>query len=310
MSIRTVPALTLLGLPLMLAAPVAHAGQGNDNCAGFVDSLPAVITTQGTWCLRADLTTAVTTARVIEIKASNVTLDCNDHIITHTDPGNTSMGISFNGTTRNVTVRRCDVRDFWNGIYLNGPGSVVEDNRVSGSGSTAITVIGDSTYSGLPVATAVRRNVVRNVGGKAGTSGQQAAIETFYANDITDNLVDGVIPNLTPQGNAQALGIVMSYPVGAVVSGNRIRRLMSQGSWDLSYGIHAFGGTTLIRDNIVTGEQGSPNRYGIYCQGGTHVTQRNVLSGWLYTVNTTTYNNALSTECKSTPVAGYLNIAT
>ena len=55
-----------------------RAAESYDNCSGFVTSLPAVITTQGTWCLTADLATAMTSGVAITIATNNVTIDCNN----------------------------------------------------------------------------------------------------------------------------------------------------------------------------------------------------------------------------------------
>ena len=59
------------------ASTPAAAGESYDNCVGFIDALPATITTQGTWCLRHDLDSAATSGFMIEIQRSNVTIDCN-----------------------------------------------------------------------------------------------------------------------------------------------------------------------------------------------------------------------------------------
>src|SRR5436190_3292229 len=42
-----------------------------------IASLPAVITTQGVFCLTHDLTTAITSGTAIDIQVNNVTIDCN-----------------------------------------------------------------------------------------------------------------------------------------------------------------------------------------------------------------------------------------
>jgi hypothetical protein len=58
---------------LAAAASPALAAESYDNCTGFIDPLPAVITTQGTWCLRKDLRTAVASGHAITIATNNVT---------------------------------------------------------------------------------------------------------------------------------------------------------------------------------------------------------------------------------------------
>ena len=44
-----------LVLALAAAAPAAQAAESYDNCTGFIDSLPATISTHGVWCLRKNL---------------------------------------------------------------------------------------------------------------------------------------------------------------------------------------------------------------------------------------------------------------
>src|SRR4249920_1444376 len=71
--------LGFLAMLFFLCGPrLAHAAQSYDNCTGFITSLPATISTQGTWCLKQDLATAVTTGSAILINTNNVTIDCND----------------------------------------------------------------------------------------------------------------------------------------------------------------------------------------------------------------------------------------
>ena len=72
---------------LVLTASVALATSGPAQaetwhaCRGFIDALPATITTQGTWCLRRDLTISLASGEAITIAANNVTIDCNDYKI-------------------------------------------------------------------------------------------------------------------------------------------------------------------------------------------------------------------------------------
>ena len=49
------------------ASDPAAAAESYDSCLGFIDALPATITTQGTWCLRQNLDTSATSGNVIEI---------------------------------------------------------------------------------------------------------------------------------------------------------------------------------------------------------------------------------------------------
>ena len=48
-SIASLAALPLLASAALVAPPPAHA-ETYQTCAGFIDSVPAVINTQGVWC--------------------------------------------------------------------------------------------------------------------------------------------------------------------------------------------------------------------------------------------------------------------
>ena len=74
----TIKTWALPGLLAVLACKPASAAESYDNCAGFITSLPAVISSQGTWCMKQDLATAVTSGFVITVATNNVTIDCNN----------------------------------------------------------------------------------------------------------------------------------------------------------------------------------------------------------------------------------------
>ena len=62
---RPVPsfaACAALSLSLSLGAVPASAAESYDGCSGFITVLPATIDTQGVWCLKQDLATAIAMA--------------------------------------------------------------------------------------------------------------------------------------------------------------------------------------------------------------------------------------------------------
>src|SRR6187200_130915 len=124
----------LLALLLLLpAAPIALAAEGYDACTGFIDSLPATITTQGTWCLRKDLSTAIAAGTAITLATNNVTLDCNGFKLGGLSGGADSQATAVSALERlNIAVRHCSIRGFSVGVSLAGlstGGHLVEDNR-------------------------------------------------------------------------------------------------------------------------------------------------------------------------------------
>ena len=69
------PLLTLLFLlGSSFVSHSAHAAQSLDTCAGFLDTLPTTISTQGVWCLRHDLSTNIASGNAITVATNNVTI--------------------------------------------------------------------------------------------------------------------------------------------------------------------------------------------------------------------------------------------
>src|SRR5688572_19178053 len=175
--------LAALGLAiLLLCVPQAHAGKGRDNCVGWIDSLPAQLNTQGTWCMRGNLSTSMTSGGGIQVNLNNVVVDCNGYRIENTAPGNRSMGVWISGN--NHVVRNCDIRGYFAGILISGENNTIEDN-----------VLQDIGHVGMQVdpSTTIRRNHILRVGGDATFEGHIAAI--VGGSDISDNVIDGVFAN-------------------------------------------------------------------------------------------------------------------
>lgn len=207
--------LPVLALALLggLAMSPAMAAESYENCAGFIDSLPATISRPGTWCLRKNLATGISSGNAVTIASSHVTLDCNDFQIDGLAAGASTdaHGIQASFATY-TTVRRCGVRGFAMGIRLDAGGSnLVEDNHVQQSFVTGIYF---GSLGGI-----VRRNRVVDTGGRPDSQTSTGIFSTGAA--VVDNTVDGLFPN----GHAIK---VWSEGPPALVRGNRIRN-MAQG---------------------------------------------------------------------------------
>jgi hypothetical protein len=252
---------SLLGLALLAAAsPMpASAAPSYDACTGFITSLPAVISTQGTWCLDGDLSTAITSGNAIEVANNNVTIDCNGFKIggLAAGAGTTTRGIRANARL-NTTVRDCNLRGFHTAIEIGGApsaGHLVEGNRVEGSTVTGINVNGAGSQ--------VRSNRVLDTGLSTVTTGQSFAILVLGAVDVVDNSVEGVTAVANASGNVSTRGIQVLSATGAQVAGNRVRGLVRLGDGS-SVGINVVTSTRSdVRDNFVLG----PGTAGIACSG-------------------------------------------
>jgi len=258
-----------LGLAFLIEPPAAHAAESYDNCTGFITSIPATITTQGTWCLKQDLATAITSGVAITIATNNVTIDCNDFKL-----GGLAAGIAtgtygiYSLNRSNATVRRCNVRGFYYGVLLQGSGGgghAVEDNRFDGNTFIGVNVDGDGSV--------IRRNRVFDTGGST-LQADAYGISGYYTVDIVDNSVSGVAARAG--GNGSAVGIYTNSSVGGNVIGNRVRGLFKDGT-NLAVGIANVVDTRVeMRDNNIIGI----GEIGLSCGNTNDTAKDNVINGF------------------------------
>jgi hypothetical protein len=262
--------LALLGPALPLPA---RAAQSYDNCTGFVDTLPATISTQGTWCLRHDLTTAITSGNAIIIATNNVTIDCNDFKVggVPAGTGTTTNGIYAN-TRFNATVRHCNVRGFRYGIYFtNGGGHLIEHNRLDSN--TVIAIYADS-----PGSTISGNRVIDN-GGSTSALGNAYGISVANGVDVLDNTINGVAATPDGGGNATSYGITTDTNGDASVAGNRVRGLAASGTGTTYGNWNVNSGRLIVRDNDMQGNAVAGS-VGVSCTNNQATARDNVIAGF------------------------------
>ena len=266
----TIKTWALLGLLVMLAcAKPASAAQSYDNCTGFITSLPAVISTQGTWCLKQDLSTAVTTGNAITINTNNVTIDCNDFKLGGLSAGAGTQTIGIHALNRlNATVRRCNIRGFYVGLLFAGTGGghAIEDNRLDGNTSSGIVVQGDGSV--------VRRNRVFDTGGST-LGGDGTGIYADKSVDVIDNTVSGATGAASTNG--WGIGITANNDFDGSIVGNRVRGLVPGGT-GTTFGLIATSSNRLeVRDNAFVGD-GSVNSAGVKCDAANGNVHNNTIN--------------------------------
>ena len=251
------------------ASGPAAAAESYDGCFGFIDALPATITTQGTWCLRQNLDTSATTGNMIEIQTNNVTIDCNGFRMRGSGGGasTTATGIFANGRL-NLAIRRCTIRGFSLGIQVTGgSGVIVEDNLLDQSRFVGINTSGAGSI--------VRGNIVTNSGG-APARGQVYGI--YADGDVIDNVDDGIF-GIDSGGNFSANGIYSPADTdvnfGIVIQGNRIRNLTPEGA-GTAIAISSNGRGVSVRDNAI-GQASVTTGFGIVCNDNTSHVRDNVI---------------------------------
>ena len=258
----------LLCAALLLASPVVavQAAPALDNCTGYVTTLPATLSTQGTWCLRGDLNTTMTSGAAITIAANNITLDCNDFKV-----GGLGSGLSTRTTGvfavryANTTVRNCNIRNFRDGIRVEGFGHLIEDNRLDSNTSTGILVAGDGSI--------VRRNRVLDTGG-APDLAVATGIYTSESVDIIDNTVADVA---SAQANGANYGIRTNLNLGGSISGNRVRGIVVQASGSAIY--NGGSGRIVVSNNDLLGRTEAKDT-GIRCPNTLGTVTGNAVVGF------------------------------
>src|SRR5687768_5499102 len=107
------PAALLVALFATGTATSARAAESYDNCVAYIDALPVVIGTQGVWCLRDNVSTAISSGAAITIATNNATIDCNDFKIGNLAAGPSTNAIGIQASNRrNATIRNCTIRGF------------------------------------------------------------------------------------------------------------------------------------------------------------------------------------------------------
>lgn len=257
-----IPVLLALLAGLWATAPSDARAETYNTCKGFITSLPATISTQGTWCLSQDVTTAITSGSAIEITTNNVTIDCNNFKIGGLAAGDASRTLGIHSLDKlNITIRNCTIRGFYGGTWLQGGastsgGHLVEDNRFDNNLQTGLEVQGDGST--------VRGNFIYDTGGAVGQTSAHGLI-TMYDVDVIDNTIADVTSLVDPYGMA----ILSNY--GGVVTGNRIRGLWTVNGYYNRIGIFANGNTNaIIQDNFIinTGTT-TTSATGVYCMAGS-----------------------------------------
>jgi parallel beta-helix repeat protein len=214
-------ATTALSGALALASTwqYAHAARSYDACTGYIESLPATISSPGTWCLRRDLSTALSSGPAITVAANNVTLDCNDFKLGGLPAGMATRATGIFADARsNTTVRNCAIRGFYMGMRLSGSGHLVEDNRFDGNTYRGIWALGNGGT--------IRRNRILDTGGATGTT-SAIALETQGAVDIIDNTITGVAAS-DEYTSTFARAVRAIQADGSVIAGNRIRDVVAK----------------------------------------------------------------------------------
>ena len=215
MPIAKLAASLLVLLACVLGAAPARAE--TVHCTA-ITTLPAVITVQGVYCFTGDLATAITSGNAIEIQTNNVVLDLNSFKLGGLAAGPGTLAIGIHASNRqNLTIKNGTIRGFLRGIFLGDSGAsqghVVEDIRADQNTFEGILVQGAGTI--------VRNNQVVATGGSTISGANISAVGIFVSGTGPRVLNNDVIDTVA-QGTGIAWGIYLSSVTGGLVVNNRI----------------------------------------------------------------------------------------
>jgi hypothetical protein len=241
-----------------------------------VNAIPFTITAPGSYCLTKDLATSQPGGGGILINASDVTLDCNDHLVRNSNNANEDVGIASGGRS-GVTIRNCRIKGFQEGIHFDTRSYdiTIRDNEVLNSGTYGIVVWGskvqilDNSVLDTKYASTVRdynqsivvtayepgvlsRDVVvrgNRVLGLFGTSVMQAIRVDMATSPLIQN---NHVGQLVPKTGGRAYAIMTSGAVNPLISGN----ILTSTAAIQATGI-ASESSSVCLDNVIVGLRAS-----------------------------------------------------
>jgi parallel beta-helix repeat protein len=225
----------------LLAAGIFGPARAETTECVNITSLPAVITSQGNYCLKQDLSTVIATGAAIAINTNNVTLDCNNWKIGGAAAGLGTNARGIGASNRlNITIRNCGIRGFYAGIeLLDGAGHLVEDNRLDQNTFVGIQLRGDGNV--------VRHNRIVDTGGRPESSASYGI--NIYSGSSGTLVRDNIIINVTATA-ASSLAFGMRFGgIGHEIAQNLFSNILA-GAGGTAYGTYgAAGAVASLRDN-------------------------------------------------------------
>ena len=246
-----------LAFLLLAGAGVARADTAA-TCRGTIESVPTVISQQGTWCLAHDVATSVTTGAAITVETNNVTIDCNGYKIggLGAGPATQTSGIYVDGHL-NTVVRNCSLRGFRFGIAMvGGGGRLVERNRIEGSTLVGVYLQGDGSL--------LRDNQIIGTGP---STGHAWGVVIGGSVDVLGNTVSGVTP-YTASGSWVGYGLSIPSNPGSRVQGNIFRGIADGGGGSVVILVNNTSNDVVIQGNQLLYSGTHPLSFGIACQDG------------------------------------------
>ncbi len=235
-----------------------------------ITSAPYTISTQGIYCLNANLETNLASGNAITITVNNVVIDLNGHKIGNLAAGQTTTANGIYAYQRqNITIRNGTVRGFYSGInlddtspYTTSQGHIIEDIRADLNTFAGIYVQGRGNI--------IRNNIVVSTGRTDLTDSSAFGI---YIAGPGNHIINNDVNETKEHGTGTAYAIAGEVCDGLVIDNNRVgNAALGTGT---SYGIYL----TLADDVLVTNNKITKMENGIYFTTSTGAYMNNLIYG-------------------------------
>ncbi|WP_339484251.1 calcium-binding protein [Pseudomonas sivasensis] len=197
-----------------------------DNSTTLIGSVPYTISKPGNYKLERSLQSD---RNGIEILASNVTIDLDQHTINGpTEGDNTGFGI-FSFGQSNITIKNGFIRGFQYGVYLSGLSDLATHSSMLEGRNHLVNRmdIRFSTFRGIRVEgekSVISDNVISDIGGDTTIENAYAmGIETYGKDVLIQNNSIMEVRGQGIQDIGEGVGISLSrYGEGSVVDNNKV----------------------------------------------------------------------------------------
>jgi len=232
-------------------------------------TLPATISEAGNYCLGGNQNLDMASGSALSIAASNVTFDCQDFAISNGASGGTAVAINIL-SKNTITVRNCRILgNFHTGIRASQNNAAansayyvtLHDNFIAGPLAYGIFANG----SGIEI----RDNRIYDIGGTNGiAAGIRLGASTLAGHPRFHLVKDNLVAGTNSAGN-NAHGILSDNSQVAIIINNGISGTTATNGAYRSYGVRMMSGTyNRITDNHIVGS-GLTNDSGIVSASAT-----------------------------------------
>jgi parallel beta-helix repeat protein len=245
----------LLALALLRSAP---ASAETLTCTD-VTSLPLIISTPGHYCLNRNFTQSFSSA-AININASQVVLDCNNHFVINTSTALGTSGVYVSNKNL-VTVRNCELQNFTRGIaFFESAAGASRNNRVEHND------VQKAKLAGIQIAGSnniIDGNRVTENQGYTSSYTYGILVSSFDVQGVGNVVQNNAISDIAPSVYVRVIGIYLLDVQNTTVKDNTISALYPP----LDLGVYGIVGSstvlgTAVVDNTILSATGSPSAGG------------------------------------------------